>query len=1101
MSLLSACKIRPLGMIAALAVVALGLAMSMPKAPPSTAEDAAVPVTPVVQPGLVPLPPIQVAQRPAAPIQPAPAAQPTPAKPSSKALPAAEQRMQLVQLTAEQLHARLEQAFGKAIPRMPDDGSPWLRFSIDAGDRSPVLVAANKQTREVIIVGRPDQLRSWQKIVTALDAPQAPGRVTKLIAARESAAPQIKQTVDVLLAQNQQNQPAPRAGAQIPAADDQGLIGPVQIEVVEGTELFVIRGNPRDVERVLEVIRQIEAMSRVSEPQIVVHELKHVDSLSMARLLALMFAPADEDGFSLAPYYGSLLPLPLGKPNAVLLIGAPGTVAKAQELLRQLDIPAETMTQFEVIPLKNADAEQTRIALEAMFAAEPAEEAGLAAPLTPKAQIIAETRTNSLIVRAGPRDMAEVRRLIEQLDRPGGEKVNEIRIFRLRNTLAANLAPVLQRAVRGAGEGDTAATDTTGLAQLLRLVTIDAQGRQVLESGVLAGVTINADPRANSLVVSAPPESMPLMAALIAQLDVPPDAVAEIKVFTIENGDAVSLAEMLQDLFGTGEQGGGPGGPGGAPGAAQAAGARIFGLRFSVDERTNSIIAAGSADELLVVEAVLLRLDASESRQRINEVYKLKNAFAEDLAFALQEWLRQKREVEATAPGAASPFQQIEREVVIVAEANSNSLIVSATPAIYEEISDIIRQVDEEAPIVMIQVLIGEVVLGDIDEFGVELGLQDSVLFDRSLLENIQNITTTTQTQSAGGAVTTVTQQQVQAATLTPGFGFGSASQPLPNSGSATSIATAGSVGAQSLSSFAMGRVSDAAGFGGFVLSASSESISLLLRALQQSQRLEVLSRPQIMALDNQTGRAFVGQVVPYITRSTIDPIQGRTNEVEFREVGLDLLVRPRISPDDLVVMEVFAAKDELGAVAEGIPISIAPDGTAINAPIINSISAETTVSAVSGQTIVLSGLLTKRERELHRRVPLLADIPLVGDLFKYDAKEVRRAELLIVLTPHVIHSRHESEMIKQVESSRMSWCLSDVVDMHGPAGLRSRNDTLGAAEAETVFPTEVPNENGLFGPATPPPGPETLPPPGAGPAITAPNMLPPQPPALAPAP
>src|SRR5690606_6707260 len=164
-------------------------------------------------------------------------------------------------------------------------------------------------------------------------------------------------------------------------------------------------------------------------------------------------------------------------------------------------------------------------------------------------------------------------------------------------------------------------------------------------------------------------------------------------------------------------------------------------------------------------------------------------------------------------------------EVVIVAEINSNSLIISATPNYFKELSDIIRQVDEEAPIVMIQVLIGEVTLGDIDEFGVEFGLQDSVLFDRSLLENITNINTVT--QPPGGAVTTVTRQPVQAATQTPGFNFGDANQPLGNSGSATSLATAGAVGAQSLSSFGVGRVSQAAGFGGFVLSASSNSISM----------------------------------------------------------------------------------------------------------------------------------------------------------------------------------------------------------------------------------------------------------------------------------
>ncbi|MBL9164538.1 MAG: hypothetical protein JNL18_17555 [Planctomycetaceae bacterium] len=1050
--------------------------------PPINALDGGVIQAQSTQPVASPnAPPIEEQRIPSAPTPPPQ----TTAAPAANApgLPASEATLQLRQLSSDQFHARLELAFDRALPRMPDDGTPWLRFAVDTGDNSPVLIAANRATGEVRLVGRPDQLRAWEKIVGALDAPPAPDRVTQLVSTEKSATPHVRQTAGLLVAQAQPAGdqapssaqapvsaqapgPAPNAAPELALADQAGLLGPVQIEVVEGTDLFVIRGNPRDVERVMKVIEEIEAMSRVSMPEVVVRPLLHVDSQSMALITSRIFSPAAEGSFSLYPYYGALLAVPLGKPNALLLVGPPSAVGKAQELLEKLDVGGgESLTQFETFRLKNAQAEQAQLVVAQLFVQAEAEAEGTAPPLAAKALVIAETRTNSLIVRASPRDMEEIRRMVSEIDAPGGEAVNEIRVFRLKNSMAAELAPILQRAVRGAGQGDDAGQTDTRVSQLLKMVTIDAEGQKILASGVLAGVTVNADTRANTLIVSAPPESMSLMAVLVEQLDVQPDSVAELKVFTIENGDAVSLAEMLQSLFGTPDQGGGQGGQGGGGGGGgnQAAGSRIFQLRFSVDERTNSIIAAGSSDELLVVEAVLLRLDASDSRQRINEVYKLKNADAEQVALALQEWLQQKRDVDATAPGATSPFQQIEREVVIVAEINSNSLIISATPTYFKEIADIIKQVDEEAPIVMIQVLIGEVTLGDIDEFGVEFGLQDSVLFDRSLLENIQTTTNTTTTVSPGGQQNTFQQQIIQSATLTPGFGFGDAAQPLGNSGSDRSLNTAGNVAAQGLSSFGVGRVSQAAGFGGFVLSASSNSISMLLRALQQSQRLEVLSRPQIMALDNQTGRAFVGQIVPYITSSQIDQLGQRTNYVEFRDVGLELLVRPRISPENLVVMEVFAAKSELGAVADGVPISIAPNGTAINAPIINTISAETTISAVSGQTVVLSGLIVKRDRELHRRVPLLADIPLLGDLFRFDSKQVQKAELLIVLTPHVIRSRQQSEMMKQVESARMSWCLSDVVSINGPAGLRSATDTLGAAEAEAVFPTEVPNVDGRF--------------------------------------
>jgi type II secretion system protein D len=1061
--------------------------------------------------------PMHTAQRPPGP---PPLAAPQQSPQAASALPAIEQRLQLRQMTAEQFHARVEKAFGRPLPLMQDDGSGWLRFAINDGAGAQVLIAAHQKTGEVRLVARPEQVRGWTQIVAAMEtpAPQGSPNITQLIAADKAAAPKIKQTVGVLLAQAQaqprpgqparppaEAAPAPQTGANAaardpnaiaPVAESEGLLGPVQIETIEGTDFFVVRGNPKDVEKVMEVIRQIEAMSRVSEPQVTVHPLKYVDAESMANLLARMFGPVPEGGFSLAPFYGSLLPLPLGNPNAVLLVGGPGTVAKAEELLQKLDVPGESMTQFEVFPLKNANAEQALAVVERLFAVEQArQQTQPAPPLTPRAMAIAEPRTNSIIVRAGPRDMDAVRKLLAELDRPGGEKVNEIRVFSLRNALASDLAPVLQRAVRGGGVNDTSTETRNGPAAQLRMVTIDEQGRQQLASGVLAGVTVNPDNRANALIVSAPPESMPLMAALIEQLDVAPSAAAQIKVFTIQNGDAVSLAEMLRGLFGVAGGGGNQPGGGGQNTANQ--GNQIFSLRFEVDERTNSIIVAGSGDELRVVEAVLLRLDASESRTRVNRVYKLKNADAEQVAIALQEWLRQKREVEQTAPGVASPFQQIEREVVVVAEINSNSLIVSATPTYYQEITTIVQQLDEQAPMVMIQVLIGEVRLGDADEFGVEFGLQDSVLFDRSLIDPNGFVTTNSNviTQGAGGANTQVNQQIIQSAPLTPGFNFGDPTRPLGNNGSTQSLATASRVGAQSLSSFSVGRVSPDLGFGGLVLSASSKSVSMLLRALQESRRLDILSRPQIMALDNQEGRTFVGEIVPIITSSTLTALGTPQNFTTPQAVGLELRVRPRISPEDLVVMEVSARKAELGPLDQGVPIAIAPNGDPIRVPRINSTEAQTTISAVSGQTVVLSGLLTKRNEELHRRVPLLADVPLVGDLFRYDSSRQVKTELLIILTPHVVRSRRDAEMLKQVESARMSWCLSDVVSLNGPSGLRSNTDVLGGAEAETVVPTETLPEELL-----PPAGvPGPLPPaPGATPTV-APDALPPPPVTTAP--
>ena len=96
-------------------------------------------------------------------------------------------------------------------------------------------------------------------------------------------------------------------------------------------------------------------------------------------------------------------------------------------------------------------------------------------------------------------------------------------------------------------------------------------------------------------------------------------------------------------------------------------------IRFSVDLRTNSIIATGSQGDLSIIEALLFRLDEDKGTQRKNEVVRLKNSPAVDAARALNEYLRSERQVQQVTPGLVSPFQQIESEVIVVPEKVSNS--------------------------------------------------------------------------------------------------------------------------------------------------------------------------------------------------------------------------------------------------------------------------------------------------------------------------------------------------------------------------------------------------------------------------------------------
>ena len=1072
--------------------------------------------------------------------------------------------------------AALASLAGRQLPVSVDGDGHVATYTLTSRTGQHVAMRINRQSGQIGLDGPGDLVSGWVRVAMVLDTPQqsdteqsrvvpvqnttpaARGAIQRALAivGKQSGEATVN-TAGQMVSLRLQPREGGAAGADGDAANGQvnaqlvqqpggaqvlpqppaaaaleeggGLIGPVQIEFLEGLDQIVIKGHPRDVERVIEIIRLIEKEAAVTAPTIEVLYLQHVTGDAMATLITAIYDQV------FLPRYGRISITPLVRPNALLLIGRTEAIKAVTDLVKQLDITTPLEAQFQVFPLRHAAAADVETTIREYLSG-GAPQTGVAAAALPaglatRGVVIADYRTNSLIVQASRRDLDEIDALIKQLDKPTSAKVNQLRVFNLRNALAEELAPVLQSAItgqqirtqqgqQGGGgfqqfqqqqqqqqqqQGGQRAGQNQPSSTMLQFLTVDEQsgGRRLLQSGILTDVRITADPTNNSLLVSAPPDSMDLIAALIAQLDTAPTSTAQIKVFSIKFGDAQLLMNMLQQLFGLQQTGVGAGGQqqqllqqfitaGGE-------GSPLVSLRFSVDTRTNSIIASGSAGDLTVVEAILLRLDADDVRQRQSEVVRLKNAPANLVADAINQFLLSRRQVEqqfGAAAGLVSPFEQIEREVVVVPEMVTNSLIISATQRFFKEIREIVDKIDARPPMVAIQVLIAEVTLNNTDEFGVEIGLQDSILFDRSILGDISLITRTT---TFGDPPTTVSEDVVVSATNTPGFIFGNPTIPLGNSGSQSALDNSNVIGTQGLSNFAVGRINNELGFGGLVLSASSESVSFLLRALSESRRLDVLARPQVTTLENQTAIVQVGQRVPYITASTPILGGGIQNTLQFQDVGLILLVTPRVTADGMVVMDIHAERSEVGPLAEGIPVSIGPTGDAVLSPRINTTIAETTVNALNGQTLVLGGLITKVKSETHRRVPLLADIPVLGHLFRYDNVQNRRTELLIIMTPRILRTKEDADILKQVESARMSWCLADVIKIHGESGLRGRNAEWTDAETTVVYPDFDPKmlEGTLPGTAE-----EILGPPadGAGPLTPPPpTAIPPGAPRLAP--
>ncbi|HEY4760806.1 MAG TPA: hypothetical protein VIH42_09525, partial [Thermoguttaceae bacterium] len=98
-------------------------------------------------------------------------------------------------------------------------------------------------------------------------------------------------------------------------------------------------------------------------------------------------------------------------------------------------------------------------------------------------------------------------------------------------------------------------------------------------------------------------------------------------------------------------------------------------------------------------------------------------------------------------------------------------------------------------------------------------------------------------------------------------------------------------------------------------------------------------------------------------------------------------------------------------------------------------------------------GLISKNKSEFHRKVPWLGDVPVLGRLFRYDGTTNEKRELLIIMTPHIIRNETDAEAIKQAETARMNWCLSDVTELWGDLGLKKRNSEWSDQETNVIYP------------------------------------------------
>lgn len=824
-----------------------------------------------------------------------------------------------------------------------------------------------------------------------------------------------------------------------------GLTGEVRIVVDPDSGQVTLVGDPQDTAIVRRAFEDIS--KQTAKPGVERILLKNISGESIVESVQEIYDA------NFAQSQGPAIIKPLRSPNGLYVFGTPRAIESVRSIVTKVDQDAPPADvdegPFLTFRLKHISAADAKRRLDVYFGQQSSAggDAGDRIPPDP-VTTVADFRSNILIVRGARQFLDQAEKVIRSIDVDEGAATDVVRIFPLKNTIAEEMAVVLQDAINGqlpnAGQGfnpdQNAQQQNNQQAQAdefssslrssgLRLKTVANDGREV-SGGIMFDVRVTADRNSNSLVVRGPEASMELIGELIQQLDKLPDAETFIKVFSVENGDAQSLLDTLQSLFpsdqnqlqGAGNQGNTSAAPLQSASATQ--GASLVNLRFSIDERTNTIIATGPAGDLQVVEDLINRLDQQQIDRRQTVVHRLSNSPVLDVQEALNTWIEARQDRNGDDPRTSPGVNLADRDVDVIPEVVSNSLIISATPEYLPEIMAVIRRLDRRPPMVKVKVLIAEVDLDALNEFGVEVGIQDSLLFDRgtSLMGDV----------------------------ITGGIGLPFNNPSLVANANATSR---GSLAGQALSNFGTGRV-NSNGQSGLVLSAGNESVNVLIRALQTRNCLRVLSKPHIVTLENLQGRVAVGQQVPRITGTSQSAIGGGVqNSVEDVDVGVILEMTPRVSPDGMIVMFVNATKSALATGSPGVPVAVDAAGNPVFQQPINSTSAQTTVMARSGQTVVFSGLIQETKSHIETGIPILADLPLVGPLFKFESDNAQRSELMIIMTPYLIDGDEEIEIQNQDEMDRMHWCLCDVAEVYGKTDYNGYRPEEGALE--TIYPDQ----------------------------------------------
>ncbi|MBI3912141.1 MAG: hypothetical protein HY320_14575 [Armatimonadetes bacterium] len=559
-----------------------------------------------------------------------------------------------------------------------------------------------------------------------------------------------------------------------------------------------------------------------------------------------------------------------------------------------------------------------------------------------------------------------------------------------------------------------------------------------------------ANAQTNSLVVIDEADNVRRIADVIRALDQDISEALTVEVVPLQFADAQQLGPSLQEIFRQEDP---------YQGLSDEARRRIFGdrpplpgltqirgqVRIAADPRRNALIVSASPANLQSIKNLLKELDVNVAPSREYRIVALKYADAMGIAGQIDTLLQTgptSQPQQGRSFGGRSGAQPLsapragEADISVVPDVRTNSVVISGPVDTIGAIEELVRSLDipsqvqdvvrsfqlQHAVASEVAASIRQLLLGVQQQQGfgfVLFGAQRTQIPPGSPLDLLRQVTIIPHDQTNQLLVSGPAQTFALIETL-----IESLDKRLPQVFIEVVIADV-SLDTQTKFGIEWNVLSGNSTFGtnfgledpsadqtGFRYSVVSRNFRLVLQALKEQDKVRILSTPHVMVTDNSPAVISIGERVPFAAASNISGGGVVQTTVDFLDVAITLNVTPHISPGDQILMDVDQV---INSLLEFIPV--APGQLA---PRTTSRHAGTTVTVENGQTIVIGGIISDNRSRKVQKVPILGDLPLIGNLFRNTQRQKGRSELVVFLTPHVVREPGDADQLREFERGRL---------------------------------------------------------------------------------